>query len=186
MGRNGKGSIFVWASGNGRMNGDESNYDELANSLYTICVGASDWNGTVAAYSEAGTNVMVNAPSGNFFFLNGGKWLSMSTITTTDRLGFTGYSTTDCQTQFSGTSASCPLAAGVVALILQANPNLTWRDVQHILIATAEKTDLKHPEWRANGAGLLYNRFYGYIILFPLIFAADLDVFMLQAQFKQH
>ena len=39
-----------------------------------------------------------------------------------------------CTDSHTGTSASAPLAAGICALALQANPNLTWRDMQHIVI----------------------------------------------------
>ena len=37
-----------------------------------------------------------------------------------------------CTDSHTGTSASAPLAAGIVALVLEANSNLTWRDLQHI------------------------------------------------------
>ncbi|RYD33502.1 MAG: hypothetical protein EOP87_10875, partial [Verrucomicrobiaceae bacterium] len=62
-GRNGKGTIFVWAGGNGRLNGDNSNYDGYANRIETIAVGAIDSNGGQADYSEPGANLMVVAPS---------------------------------------------------------------------------------------------------------------------------
>lgn len=39
-----------------------------------------------------------------------------------------------CTDQHTGTSASSPMAAGIVALALEANPDLTWRDVQHITV----------------------------------------------------
>ena len=39
-GRGGLGSIFAWAGGNGGQNGDNSNYDGYANSIYTLAVGA--------------------------------------------------------------------------------------------------------------------------------------------------
>lgn len=53
----------------------------------------------------------------------------------------------------SGTSASAPLAAGMCALALEANPNLTWRDMQHIIVMSANPAPLeKEAGWTINGA----------------------------------
>lgn len=38
-----------------------------------------------------------------------------------------------CTSAHTGTSASAPIAAGICALALQANPKLTWRDMQHLV-----------------------------------------------------
>ena len=56
----------------------------------------------------------------------------------------------------NGTSAASPNAAGVVALMLQANPSLSWRDVRRILATTARRLDM-HMEWFQNGAGRWVN-----------------------------
>jgi subtilisin-like proprotein convertase family protein len=159
-GRGGLGSIFVWAGGNGYGNGDHSNADGYANSRFVIAVAASDDSGIQSWYSEAGANIMVNAPS------NGGA----SGITTTDLLGGDGYNGTadpDCTNDFGGTSSATPLVAGVIGLMLEANPNLTWRDVQHILINSAEKNDPTNAnpdgwEWTTNGAGYDISYIYGF------------------------
>ena len=45
-------------------------------------------------------------------------------------------------TTFLGTSAAAPEAAGVIALALEANPSLTWRDIQHLLVLTSKKRNL--------------------------------------------
>ncbi len=63
---------------------------------------------------------------------------------------------------FTGTSAATPTAAGVIALVLQANPNLTWRDVQHLLVRTATKNDPTDAGWVVNGAGLNFNHKHGF------------------------
>ena len=77
-----------------------------------------------------------------------------SIYTTTSNSGWTS--------SFGGTSAASPLAAGVVALMLEANPELTWRDVQHVLIHSARKNDPNHPGWIVNGGGLEVNQHYGF------------------------
>lgn len=52
-----------------------------------------------------------------------------------------------------GTSASAPLAAGICALALESNKNLTWRDMQHIVVRTAKPANLKADDWQVNGVG---------------------------------
>jgi len=58
-----------------------------------------------------------------------------------------------CTSSHTGTSASAPLAAGICALALQANTNLTWRDMQHIVVRTARPHKLVAPDWATNGIG---------------------------------
>lgn len=151
-GRGGKGNIYVWAGGNGQGNSDNSNYDGYANLRQTLAIAASTDQGLQARYSEPGANLLVNAPS------NGGH----SQITTTDRTGQPGYSTTNYTATFGGTSAAAPLVAGVIALMLEANPGLSWRDVRWILAHTAQLNDPGHPDWVTNGGGLAVNHSYGF------------------------
>ncbi|MBE3072223.1 MAG: S8 family serine peptidase, partial [Acidobacteria bacterium] len=161
-GRGGRGSVYVWAAGNGYDN-DNSNYDGYANSRYAIAVSASTNTGARASYSEPGANILVNAPS------NGGTL----GIMTTDLMGPAGCNpgtggagcgpnpvTNENYTAFfGGTSAAAPAVSGVIALMLQANPNLGWRDVRAILATTADKnspTDdgsTSDSGWTTNGAG---------------------------------
>ncbi len=64
--------------------------------------------------------------------------------------------------QGTGTSASSPMAAGIIALALQANPNLSWRDVQHLVVRTSRpRKNLKIEDWRTNNANLTYSHSYG-------------------------
>ena len=150
-GRGGLGSVYVWAGGNG-YDADNANYDGYANSRYTIAVAASTNSGTRSSYSEKGANIVVNAPS------SGGTL----GITTTDRSGSTGYSSGNYTDSFGGTSSAAPLVSGIVALMLQANPNLTWREVQRILIETAGYNDPADTDWITNGAGYRVNHKYGF------------------------
>jgi subtilisin family serine protease len=72
---------------------------------------------------------------------------------------------------FNGTSAATPTIAGVVALILEANPNLTWRDIKHILVTTSDKIDANRTAslsgisqygWITNAAGYEHHNWYGF------------------------
>eukprot|EP01112_Ceratiomyxa_fruticulosa_P009561 TRINITY_DN2502_c0_g2_i1.p1 TRINITY_DN2502_c0_g2~~TRINITY_DN2502_c0_g2_i1.p1 ORF type:complete len:581 (+),score=144.40 TRINITY_DN2502_c0_g2_i1:486-2228(+) len=150
--RNGKGSLYVWAGGNGRVSGDNCNYDGYANSRFVLTFGAIDYNGKQSYYSESCAALIAVTPSSG----------SGRSITTTDLLGQAGSSTTDCNPSFGGTSSSAPLAAGVVALLLSANPQLSYRDVQAVLINSTSKNDPIDNDWVANGAGLFVNHKYGY------------------------
>ena len=139
-GRGGKGTISMWAGGNGLDANDNSNYDGYANSIYTIAVGAFDSQSRQAWYSEPGANLVITSPSsGDAPAL--GK-------TTTDRTGADGYVAGDYESDFGGTSSATPTAAGVVALMLEANPNLGWRDVQEILMRSAKKVNPSDTDWK--------------------------------------
>jgi len=155
-GRAGNGIIYVWSGGSGGGIGDNSNYDGYANSIYTIAVGAIADVGSKAGYSERGANLVVSAPS------SGGAQDVLTTefgveLDEDDK----PFRTSLYTTQFGGTSASAPLVSGVVALMLQVNPSLTWRDVQDILIRTAVKIDPINGGWRDNAADLHFNHDYG-------------------------
>eukprot|EP01118_Nematostelium_gracile_P016473 TRINITY_DN682_c0_g1_i1.p1 TRINITY_DN682_c0_g1~~TRINITY_DN682_c0_g1_i1.p1 ORF type:complete len:574 (-),score=145.82 TRINITY_DN682_c0_g1_i1:630-2351(-) len=152
-GRNGLGSLYVWAGGNGRRSRDNCNYDGWANSRYTISIAAADFSGEQAWYSESCSMLIITAPSSGY----GSK-----SITTTDLLGGRGTSRDDCTSTFGGTSAAAPIAAGVVALIVEANRNLTWRDVQAVLIDSAAEHKPKDSTWQRNGAGLMYSHSFGF------------------------
>ncbi len=151
-GRSGKGQIYCWAAGNGGL-WDNANYDGYANSRYTIAIGAFTDSGRRAYYSEPGANLLVVAPSDGGF----------QGITTTDRTKPRGYNAQDHYTHdFGGTSASTALACGAAALVLEANPALTWRDLHYLLAVTAAPLDLQDHDWSSNGVGYLVNHNYGF------------------------
>lgn len=120
-GRAGKGSIFVFASGNGAHKGDQCNFDGYTNSIYSVTVSAVDYMGLHPYYSEAcAANMVVAYSSGGgqhivrrahpFFSF---CYHSQSVQVTTDR------GTNNCATTHGGTSAAAPNAAGIIALALQ-------------------------------------------------------------------
>ncbi|MBJ7390634.1 MAG: S8 family serine peptidase [Chthoniobacterales bacterium] len=140
IGRGGNGTIFLWAAGNGLDVNDNSNYDGYANSIYTIAVGAFDSQSRQAWYSESGANLVIVSPSSGTSPALG--------KTTTDRTGANGYVAGDYESDFGGTSSATPTAAGVVALMLEAKPNLGWRDVQEILMRSAKKVNPGDTDWK--------------------------------------
>ncbi|VDN58138.1 unnamed protein product [Dracunculus medinensis] len=150
-GRGGLGSIFVWASGNGGKDADSCNCDGYTNSIYTLSISSATENGNVPWYSEACSSTLATAYS------SGASGERM--ILTTDLHH-------SCTNSHTGTSASAPLAAGIVALTLEANPKLTWRDMQailfHIVVRTAQPSNLRAGDWVMNGVGRNVSHSFGY------------------------
>nr|XP_046244502.1 proprotein convertase subtilisin/kexin type 7 [Scatophagus argus] len=152
-GRQGFGSIFVVASGNGGQYNDNCNYDGYANSIYTITIGAVDEKGRMPFYAEECASMLAVT------FSSGGE--KLRSIVTSDWSMQRG---TGCTEGHTGTSAAAPLAAGMVALMLQVRPCLTWRDVQHIITFTATKCD-NSADWKVNGAGFHHSHQHGFGLL---------------------
>lgn len=67
-----------------------------------------------------------------------------------------------CTSNHTGTSASAPIAAGICALVLESNPLLTWRDMQHIVVRTAKPANLVAKDWRTNAMGRNVSHAFGY------------------------
>ena len=156
FGRDGKGVVMVRSGGNNRGVFGNTDDDGYPSDPRVIAVGAVRFDGRAASYSSPGAALLVAAPSGD-------SDDNFPTIFTTDRQGSLGYNqgsyTNDLAdycfdlTGFSGTSASAPQISGLAALILSANPALTYRDVQQILILSARHFDLTDPDLTTNGAG---------------------------------
>ena len=156
QGRNGLGNIITWAAGNGLDDDDNSNYDGYANSRHTIAVTAVTHYGEQSWYAEPGANILVAAPSDG----------DGEGITTTDIEGGGGYNRNgDYTDDFGGTSSATPLVSGVVALILEANPNLTYRDVEHIIVQSSRVNDAGDNDWKINGAGHDVSHKYGFGVI---------------------
>ncbi|KAI8973037.1 peptidase S8/S53 domain-containing protein [Pilobolus umbonatus] len=134
-GRDGKGSIYVFATGNGATSGDNCNFDGYTNSIYTITVGAIDHLDQHPPYSESCSAQLVHTT-------NVGK--------------------NDCTDRHGGTSAAAPNAVGIFALVLSVRPELTWRDLQHLCVQTAVPVTLDDPDWKVLPSGRSYNHKFGY------------------------
>jgi len=143
---------------------ENANFDPGNTLPYQIVVGAFNANGIRASYSTAGSAIWVSAPGGEF-----GRNVSVHpgfpandyepAMVTTDQSGCakgesrTGVNTsvfdnggafnTSCNytNGMNGSSSATPVTVGVIALMLEANPALTWRDVKHILASTARQFD---------------------------------------------
>ncbi|KAM9311380.1 furin [Gastrophryne carolinensis] len=150
QGRNGLGSIYVWASGNGGREHDSCNCDGYTNSIYTLSISSTTQLGNVPWYSEACSSTLATTySSGN---------QNEKQIVTTDLRQ-------KCTDTHTGTSASAPLAAGIIALALEANNNLTWRDMQHLVVRTSNPAHLNTNDWITNGVGRKVSHSYGYGLL---------------------
>ena len=157
------GVIHVFSAGNDGLLIDTASYNGWVNSRYTIGVTGVDHtgeynnvDGTTTGYPETSASTLVAAPTGsnplditNDFGLGSG-------IVTADFVGDFGFNTSDntlappngdrdfledvdYTSRFNGTSAAAPMVSGVIALMLEANPNLHWRDVQEILVRSARQ-----------------------------------------------
>ncbi|XP_012865214.1 PREDICTED: proprotein convertase subtilisin/kexin type 7 [Dipodomys ordii] len=153
-GRQGFGSIFVVASGNGGQHNDNCNYDGYANSIYTVTIGAVDEEGRMPFYAEECASMLAVTFSG------GDKMLRSIVTTDWDLQKGTG-----CTEGHTGTSAAAPLAAGMIALMLQVRPCLTWRDVQHIIVFTATQYEDRRADWLTNEAGFSHSHQHGFGLL---------------------
>ncbi|MFM7408472.1 MAG: S8 family serine peptidase [Cuspidothrix sp.] len=167
-GRKGKGCVIVFAAGNANrpINGtvNEQNWPKnivqgktnwlsgFAVHPDVITVSASTSLNKKAAYSNWGDNISVcapsnNAPPGMWFQETGYVYTQPAIVSalvgvgmlTTDQIGGAGYDAGNFTNNFGGTSSATPIVAGVAALVLSANPDLTAQQVKRILQDTADK-----------------------------------------------
>jgi proprotein convertase subtilisin/kexin type 5 len=154
-GRHGRGSIFVWASGNGGRYSDNCNCDGYTNSIFTLSISSATQGGFRPWYLEECSSTLASTYSSG----TPGRDGSIATVDQDARLRPEHI----CTTQHTGTSASAPIAAGVCALALEANPGLTWRDMQYLVVMSSRPEPLvEEPGWARNGAGRQFSHKFGY------------------------
>ncbi|MDM9380931.1 S8 family serine peptidase [Chlorogloeopsis sp. ULAP01] len=167
-GRNGKGCVILFAAGNANrpingivyeqgwekniIKGNTKWLSGFAVHPDVIAVAASTSLNKKAAYSNWGSNISVCAPSNNaspgMWFQETGYIYTQPAIATaisgrgmftTDQVGAAGYDSSNFTDNFGGTSSATPVVAGVAALILSVNPDLSAKQVKRILEETADK-----------------------------------------------
>lgn len=185
--RNGLGALYFKAAGNfhknygscSSLNTNASglpcqnvNMDPENNAPYNMVVAALNADGVRSSYSSSGSGVIFSAPGGEFGVKKPAIIAPDDLNNSSSAGGYDGYTS-----RFNGTSSAAPIAAGVAALILERRPDLGWRDVRHILLATADKVDpsvspvalalsdgslTAQPAWQTNSGGYAYHNSYGF------------------------
>jgi subtilisin-like proprotein convertase family protein len=172
--RNGLGMVIEVSGGNERGNKADTALSNFTGSKLTIAVGAVTETGAPTDYSTPGASLLVSAPGGVGGDVNSDN--SGFGILSADLQGSAGYNTTtgvagDYTYQNQGTSYSGPMVGGAAALMLQANPNLGFRDVSTILALTARKVDVANASWVQtnttdwNLGSMHFSRDFGYGLL---------------------
>ena len=171
--RDGKGRIYVFAAGNERGDAGNSNLSYVANNRYAIAVAALKHDNTYASYSSPGGNVLISGYSGEFYQdapTIGTTTVEGSSSNTGDLNTKTTWSEDTAQNYtfgMNGTSAASPVVAGCIALVLEACPSLTYRDVKYLLAKHGKKVDSSNATWQQNGGGLWHSTDYGYGLVNP-------------------
>ena len=162
-GRGGKGTVIVEGAGNGRQNQESAQGSLINNSRYSIQVGGVNAPGDLSTlnpvgtpFSNAGASILVSAPASNI--------ASTSQLVITSQGSIYGSDSS----VMDGTSFATPIVSGIVALMLEANPNLGYRDVQEILAISARKINDSNTTWTTNtgthwnGGGMHTSQDYGF------------------------
>jgi len=151
-GRNGKGCAVFVASGNDY----KDSISFPANIPETIAVGASTNDGKRSPYSNYGPEIDFLAPS------SGGTKRIFTTDVPYENRGFNigkpeqGDPDGLYTNAFGGTSSATPLAAGIGALVLSINADLTGEQVRQILRSSCEKIDPNNAHYDANGLSITH------------------------------
>ncbi|WP_272947472.1 S8 family serine peptidase [Variovorax sp. JS1663] len=164
QGRNGLGTAIVMAGGNDRATGANTNYNALTANRAVIVAGSINAPGDLGSlqvgarpFSNPGASILVSAPGSNI------ESTSRELIASNGSTFGSDYNTSQ------GTSFAAPIVSGVIALMLEANPGLGYRDIQTILAMSATKVnDPNGTDWATNtartwnGGGMHVSHDYGF------------------------
>ncbi len=127
------GITVLFANGNDSYDLDNDAWDDESEVPWVLGIGASAEDNDYTSYTNYGSNIEVIAP--------GGDDLGVLSIDDTGEEGWDyQYNLVNNNYAFvTGTSFATPVTAGVVALMLSANPALTPDEIRTILIETADK-----------------------------------------------
>jgi hypothetical protein len=146
-GRKGLGTAIVFAGGNSRANGSNTNYSDTTNNRMVITTGAINADNDIGSlivgskpFSNPGASILVAAAGSNI------------DSTSRELIGENGSTFGASSGNTQGTSFAAPLVSGVVALMLEANPNLGYRDIQTILAMSAKQFSDPNTVWEKNHA----------------------------------
>jgi len=165
-------------------------------SPYQMIIGAFNANDERSSYSNTGSALWMVGPGGEFGvdspalittdasgctygFSVSNPSLNFSPYTSDFNTGESGSGNENCNyfSAFNGSSSATPIVAGISALLLEANPNLTWREVKHILATTARQLDAGVVDnvkfigatpvtlesgWTTNSTGYHFSNSYGF------------------------
>ncbi|XP_023699819.1 furin-like isoform X5 [Paramormyrops kingsleyae] len=137
-GRGDLGSIYVWGCGNSGTSHGNCDLDGYSSSIQTLSVSSTTESRKSAFYIELCAAILTAVYSGSS--------LHRRTVVRHCRLPV-------LHTSYVGTSAPAHLVASITALVLEANPALTWRDGQHTTIQPSRPSHLRSDDWQTNGAG---------------------------------
>ncbi|MDA8954129.1 S8 family serine peptidase, partial [Pseudomonadales bacterium] len=184
-----------------RLSCHDANMDPWHRYPQVIVVGALDANAVKATYSSVGSPLWISAPGGeyggNSTYIGGGyaseiyrpaimttdvSTCSKGYVSPTGNIKYNAFndfssphaenSSCNYVSTFNGTSSAAPVVSGVIALMLESNSNLTWRDIKHILAGTSTQVDtsfsnivqngLTYHQWITNKAGYKFHNWYGF------------------------
>lgn len=171
QGRNGLGCVVLWAAGNGNESVDLDGYASNSN---VIAVAACNDRGKRSIYSDFGNAIWCTFPSNDFGYRPFGHPDPLTPgIWTTDRSNNAGYNPGrrfswepappgddkgHYTSTFGGTSSATPGVAGLVALLLAAEPDLHWTEVRDRLKQSCVPIDAQGGSYNADG----HSPYYGY------------------------
>ena len=121
-----RGVVVVNSAGNGGFNPARNTLVAPADGVFVVSAGAVDRAGLRATFSSAGPTADGRIKPDVAAL---GVAVKVATLTTASSYGFA-----------NGTSFSCPLTAGVVALLLEAHPTYSVDDVLLALRSTSSQT----------------------------------------------